>query len=75
MKLTNHLQDLSQTRLSKLNCEDFITLIGQVNELKSSIDKLAPLLRENAITGRVLLYCDLNELKTVRKLEAETYRR
>lgn len=58
-------QDLSQTKLSKLSCEDFINLLTQVNELKPAIDKMAPLLRENAITGRVLLYCELNELKSV----------
>lgn len=51
-----------------MSCEDFIDLLGKINELKSSIDKLAPLLIENAITGRVLLYCDLNELKTVLNL-------
>lgn len=48
-----------------MSCEDFIDLLGKINELKGSIEKLAPLLRENAITGRVLLYCELNELKTV----------
>lgn len=43
-------------------------MLGQVNELKGTIDKLAPILRENAITGRVLLYCELNELKSVLQL-------
>lgn len=62
------LQDLTQVKLSKLTCEDFITLLGQVSELKNSIEKLAPVLRENAITGRVLLYCELNELKSVLQL-------
>lgn len=42
--------------------------MGQVNELKSTIEKLAPILRENAITGRVLLYCELSELKSVLQL-------
>lgn len=37
----------------------------QINELKMTIEKLAPILRDNAITGRVLLYCELNELKSV----------
>lgn len=59
---------MSQTKLSKLSCEDFIALLGQINELKTTIEKLAPILRENAITGRVLLYCDLNELKSVLQL-------
>lgn len=59
------MQDLSQVKLSKLSCEDLINLLGQVNELKMAIDSLAPILRENAITGKVLMYCDLNELKSV----------
>lgn len=52
-------------KLSKLSCEDLISLLGQVNELKIAIDSLAPILKENAITGRVLMFCDLNELKSV----------
>jgi ankyrin repeat-rich membrane spanning protein len=48
-----------------LSCEDFIALLGQVNELKTAIENLAPILRENGITGRVLLYCELTELKSV----------
>lgn len=59
------MQDLSQVKLSKLSCEDLISLLGQVNELKMAIDSSAPILRENAITGKVLMYCDLNELKSV----------
>lgn len=39
-----------------------------MNELKGSIEKLAPILREHAISGRVLLYCELNELKSVLQL-------
>lgn len=52
-------------KLSKLSCEDLINLLGQVNELKMAIDRVAPILRENAITGKVLMCCDLNELKSV----------
>lgn len=62
------LQDITQVKLSKLGCEDFITLLNQVTELKNAIEKLSPILRENAITGRVLLYCELNELKSVLQL-------
>lgn len=51
-----------------MTCEEFITLLGQVNELKSTIEKLSPILRENAITGRVLLYCELSELKSILQL-------
>lgn len=59
---------MSQTRLSKLSCDDFINLLSQVQELKTTIEKLAPILRENAINGRVLMYCDLQELKAVLQL-------
>lgn len=61
-------QDLSHTRLSKLSCEDFIGLLSQVQELKATSEKLAPILRENAITGRVLMYCELSELKSILQL-------
>ena len=58
-------QDLSQVKLSKLSCDDLVHILGQVNELKGTIDTLGPILKENAITGKVLMYCDLNELKSV----------
>ncbi|KAG5674401.1 hypothetical protein PVAND_004375 [Polypedilum vanderplanki] len=60
--------DLSQIKLSKLSCDDLTNLLSQVSELKMAIESLGPLLKENAITGRVLMYCDLNELKSVLKL-------
>jgi ankyrin repeat-rich membrane spanning protein len=58
-------QDLTQIRLSKLTSDDLIALLKKVNELKSTIDNLLPILKDNAITGKVLMYCDLNELKNV----------
>lgn len=61
-------QDISQIKLSSLSSEEIINLLGQVGELKGAIEKLGPILRENAITGRVLLFCDLNELKPVLQL-------
>jgi ankyrin repeat-rich membrane spanning protein len=72
LPLHNKQQDLSQVKLSKLSCEDLINLLGQVNELKMAIDSLAPVLRENAITGKVLMYCDLNELKSVSVFSTES---
>lgn len=51
-----------------MSCEDIIALLAQVAELKGAIEKLSPILRENAITGRVLLYCELTELKSVLQL-------
>lgn len=51
-----------------MNCDDFIGLLSQVEDLKGAIEKLAPILKENGITGKVLLYCELNELKSVLNL-------
>lgn len=45
-----------------------MNLFGQVTELKGVIESLTPVLHENMITGRVLMYCDLNELKSLLKL-------
>lgn len=58
-------QDISQIKLSKLSCDDLIQLLGQINELKGTMESLSVNLKENAITGKVLMYCDLNELKLV----------
>ncbi|XP_055630398.1 kinase D-interacting substrate of 220 kDa isoform X2 [Toxorhynchites rutilus septentrionalis] len=60
--------DISNTQLAKLTVEDLIDLLGRVNDLKPALERTAPILRENAISGRVLSYCDLDELKTVLKL-------
>ncbi|XP_070505415.1 kinase D-interacting substrate of 220 kDa isoform X3 [Chironomus tepperi] len=57
--------DISQIKLSKLSCDDLIQLLGQINELKGTMESLSVNLKENAITGKVLMYCDLNELKVV----------
>lgn len=45
-----------------------MNLLGQVSELKGVIESLTPIFQENMITGRVLMYCDLNELKSILKL-------
>ncbi|XP_035893884.1 kinase D-interacting substrate of 220 kDa isoform X3 [Anopheles stephensi] len=57
--------DLSNVQLSSLTVEQLIDLLGQVNDLKPAMDRTAPILRENAISGRVLMYCNLEELKSV----------
>jgi hypothetical protein len=58
-------QDISQIKLSKLSCDDLIQLLGKINELRATMESLSVNLKENAITGKVLMYCDLNELKVV----------
>ncbi|KAM7344632.1 ankyrin repeat-rich membrane spanning isoform 5-T5 [Cochliomyia hominivorax] len=57
--------DILQTKLSDLTVEGVISLIERVEDLKPALTKLAPVLRENAINGRVLKYCELNDLKQV----------
>ncbi|XP_058836220.1 kinase D-interacting substrate of 220 kDa isoform X4 [Topomyia yanbarensis] len=60
--------DISNIQLSKLSVDDLIELIGRVNDLKPALEKVTPVLRENAISGRVLSLCSLEELKTVLNL-------
>ncbi|XP_055537866.1 kinase D-interacting substrate of 220 kDa isoform X4 [Wyeomyia smithii] len=60
--------DITNIQLAKLTVEDLIDLIGKVSELKPALEKVAPVLRENAISGRVLSLCSLDELKTVLNL-------
>ncbi|XP_073848303.1 ankyrin repeat-rich membrane spanning isoform X9 [Musca autumnalis] len=55
--------DILQTKLSDLTVEGVISLIERVEDLKPALPKLAPILRDNAISGRVLKYCELNDLK------------
>lgn len=60
--------DISNIQLAKLTVEDLIELIGQITDLKPAHEKITPILRENAISGRVLAYCNLDELKSVLQL-------
>ncbi|XP_058464237.1 kinase D-interacting substrate of 220 kDa isoform X3 [Malaya genurostris] len=57
--------DVSNLQLAKLSVEDLIDLIGKINDLRPALEKLSPILRENAISGRVLSLCSLDELKSV----------
>ncbi|XP_021704250.1 kinase D-interacting substrate of 220 kDa isoform X4 [Aedes aegypti] len=60
--------DISNIQLDKLTVDELIELLGRVSDLKPALDKMAPVLRDNAISGRVLSYCSLDELKTVLNL-------
>ncbi|TMW40186.1 hypothetical protein DOY81_014734, partial [Sarcophaga bullata] len=60
--------DILQTKLSDLTVEGVISLIERIEDLKPALTKLAPILRENSISGRVLKYCELNDLKQVLNL-------
>ncbi|KAH8413651.1 hypothetical protein KR222_002792, partial [Zaprionus bogoriensis] len=57
--------DILQTRLTDLTVEGVISLLERIEDLKPTLQKLSPVLRENAINGRVLKHCDLSDLKTV----------
>lgn len=52
-------------RLSKLSVDGLITLLRDIEELEPAMDGLEKALETNAISGRVLLHCDLMELKSV----------
>lgn len=42
-----------------------MALLKEIEELEPAFDKLADALQQNAISGRVLLHCDLSELKAL----------
>lgn len=54
-----------QTKLSDLTVEGVISLLERIDDLRPALPKLSPVLKENAINGRVLKYCDINDLKGV----------
>lgn len=58
-------EDLLHVRLSKLSVSGLSALLKEIDELSPTYDRLAQSLMENAISGRVLIHCDLNELKAV----------
>ncbi|XP_033155617.1 kinase D-interacting substrate of 220 kDa isoform X1 [Drosophila mauritiana] len=57
--------DILQTKLTDLTVEGVISLLDRIEDMKPALPKLAPVLRENAINGRVLKHCDMPDLKSV----------
>uniref|UniRef100_A0A336K7B2 CSON004305 protein n=2 Tax=Culicoides sonorensis TaxID=179676 RepID=A0A336K7B2_CULSO len=57
-----HLQNII---LSKLTVDQLVKLLKRIPDMIPIMPKLGTALQENAITGRVLMHCDLNELKSV----------
>nr|XP_016928713.1 kinase D-interacting substrate of 220 kDa isoform X9 [Drosophila suzukii] len=57
--------DILQTKLTDLTVEGVISLLERIEDMKPALAKLAPVLRENAINGRVLKHCDMPDLKSV----------
>ncbi|XP_022230144.2 kinase D-interacting substrate of 220 kDa isoform X10 [Drosophila obscura] len=58
-------EDILQTRLSDLTVEGVVSLLERIDDMKPAMLKLAPVLRDNAINGRVLKHCDMPDLKSV----------
>lgn len=54
-----------QVRLSKLSVDGLYNLLRQIDDLRPIVDRLVTILQQNAINGRVLMHCDLTELKSV----------
>ncbi|XP_055679140.1 kinase D-interacting substrate of 220 kDa isoform X2 [Lutzomyia longipalpis] len=66
--LTNVPANLHQIRLSKLNVSGLSDLLQQIDELRPALDSLLPALKQHSISGRVLMHCDLQELKNLLNL-------
>ncbi|KAH8271586.1 hypothetical protein KR018_010142 [Drosophila ironensis] len=58
-------EDILATKLTDLTVEGVISLLERIDDMKPALPKLAPVLRENAINGRVLKHCDMPDLKSV----------
>lgn len=63
--LSTFPEDLQQVRLSKLTTEGLYAILQQIDDLRPTVEKLGAALAQNAINGRVLMHCDLSELKSV----------
>lgn len=61
-------EELLQVRLSKLSVDGLYHLLKQIDDLRPTLEKLGTALHQHSINGRVLMNCDLAELKTVLEL-------
>lgn len=52
-------------RLTKLSVDGLTALLKGIEELEPAFERLSKALEANAISGRVLMHCDLNELKSL----------
>ncbi|XP_023721158.1 kinase D-interacting substrate of 220 kDa B isoform X5 [Cryptotermes secundus] len=58
--------DILETKLSSLNVDGVCELLTKIDDMSSSfLPSYTSVIRENNINGRVLLHCDLDELKRV----------
>ncbi|XP_057327504.1 kinase D-interacting substrate of 220 kDa B isoform X4 [Microplitis mediator] len=61
--------DILELKLSSLSVNSVCDLLSKVDELNpNNIESYKNIVRENNITGKVLLHCDLAELKEVLKM-------
>lgn len=52
-------------RLTQLSVDGLAALLKGIEELEPTFERLSKALKSNAISGRVLMHCDLNELKSL----------
>lgn len=52
-------------RLTELSSDGLYGILRQIDDLRLTVDVLGEALARNAINGRVLMHCDLGELKSV----------
>lgn len=48
-----------------MSVSGFLGLLKEIEELEPAYDRLSQALQDNAISGRVLMHCDLTELKSL----------
>ncbi|KAL0272477.1 UNVERIFIED_CONTAM: hypothetical protein PYX00_005429 [Menopon gallinae] len=61
--------ELSETRLSQLTVEGVCDLIKKIEDINpESAKRYISVVRENNVNGKVLIHCDMNELKKVMKM-------
>ncbi|XP_015122947.1 kinase D-interacting substrate of 220 kDa B isoform X2 [Diachasma alloeum] len=61
--------ELLDVRLSKASVQDICNLLGRIEELNPrNVETYRNIIRENNVNGKVLLYCEMSELKEVLKM-------
>lgn len=61
-------KDLQNVSLVRLSVGEIVKLLRRIPDLQQVMPRLTTALEENSITGRVLMHCDLVELKSVLQL-------
>ncbi|XP_011303261.1 kinase D-interacting substrate of 220 kDa isoform X2 [Fopius arisanus] len=61
--------EVMDVRLSRASVQEICNLLGKIEELNTgNVEKYRSIIRENNVNGKVLLHCDLAELKEVLKM-------